>query len=365
MAAIPYVGFDVATFVFVLATLWLLGERRVLFSLSLCARHRRGAEHCGADAADVPDAAFDRPLAMESAVIDWQALASAFHILGSSYSAWLLTIPGIALGMLGGAIPGVSSALILAIVLPATLWMSLLSALIFMTAIYTGAAFGVAIPAILMGVPGSPAAVATSFDGYPMTQRGEHNLALGLALAASTLGHMGAYLILFLGIGVISHAVLKLGPLEMLLLMLWGLTLIAALRGRYVSRSLLSGLIGILIATIGLSPRDVIRGTFDLPELLDGVPIVPAMIGLFAASELFNLAGTSYLVQRSDLRTVSIREIARGMLQALQHPVVILRGLLIGATIGGLPGVGAAVCNLVSYAETRRGDKHPESFRQG
>ena len=302
---------------------------------------------------------------MESALIDWQALASAFHILESSYSAWLLTVPGIALGMLGGAIPGVSSALILAIVLPATLWMSLLSALIFMTAIYTGAAFGVAIPAILMGVPGSPAAVATSFDGYPMTQRGEHNLALGLALAASTLGHMGAYLILFLFIGVISHAVLKLGPLEMLLLMLWGLTLIAALRGRYVSRSLLSGLIGILIATIGLSPRDVIRGTFDLPELLDGVPIVPAMIGLFAASELFNLAGTNYLVQRSDLRTVSVHEIARGMLQALRHPVVILRGLLIGATIGGLPGVGAAVCNLVSYAETRRGDKHPETFGKG
>ena len=298
-------------------------------------------------------------------MIDWQALQSAIHILAGSYTAWLLIIPGIALGMIGGAIPGVSSALILAIVLPATLWMSLLSALIFMTAIYTGAAFGVAIPAILMGVPGSPAAVATSFDGYPMTQRGEHNLALGLALAASTIGHMGAYVILFLGIGVISHAVLRLGPVEMLLLMLWGLTLIAVLRGRYMSRSLLSGFVGILIATIGLSPRDVIRGTFDVPELLDGVPVVSAMIGLFAASELFNLAGTSYLVQRSDLRHVNVREIARGMMEALRHPIVILRGLVIGATIGGLPGVGAAVCNLVSYAETRRGDKHPETFGKG
>ncbi len=298
-------------------------------------------------------------------MIDWPALMSALQLLGSSYSAWLLTIPGLALGMLGGAIPGVSSALILAIVLPATLWMNLLSSLIFMTAIYTGAAFGVAIPAILMGVPGSPAAVATSFDGYPMTQRGDHNLALGLALTASTLGHMGAYLILLFGIGVISHAVLRLGPLEMLLLMLWGLTLIAALRGRYISRSLVSGLIGILIATIGLSPRDVIRGTFNLPQLLDGVPVVPAMIGLFAASELFNLAGTSYLVARSDLRTVNVREMARGMREALRHPVVILRGLLIGATVGGLPGVGAAVCNLVSYAETRRSDKNPESFGKG
>jgi len=298
-------------------------------------------------------------------LIDWQALQSAVHILAESYTAWLLIFPGIALGMIGGAIPGVSSALILAIVLPATLWMSLLSALIFMTAIYTGAAFGVAIPAILMGVPGSPAAVATSFDGYPMTQRGEHNLALGLALAASTIGHMGAYLILFLGIGVISHAVLRLGPVEMLLLMLWGLTLIAVLRGRYMSRSLLSGLIGVLIATIGLSPRDVMRGTFDVPELLDGVPVVSAMIGLFAASELFNLAGNSYLVQRSDLRNVNVREIARGMVDALRYPVVILRGLIIGATIGGLPGVGAAVCNLVSYAETRRGDKHPETFGKG
>lgn len=298
-------------------------------------------------------------------MIDAHALMGALRLLGSSYTAWLLTIPGLALGMLGGAIPGVSSALILAIVLPATLWMNLLSSLIFMTAIYTGSAFGVAIPAILMGVPGSPAAVATSFDGYPMTQRGEHNIALGLALAASTLGHMGAYLILFFGIGVISHAVLRLGPLEMLLLMLWGLTLIAALRGRYVSRSLVSGLIGILIATIGLSPRDVIRGTFNLPQLLDGVPVVPAMIGLFAASELFNLAGTSYLVERSDLRTVNVREMAKGIRMALRHPVVILRGLVIGATVGGLPGVGAAVCNLVSYAETRRGDRHPESFGKG
>ena len=133
-------------------------------------------------------------------MIDLQALLSAIHLLEGSYSAWLLTIPGLALGMIGGAIPGVSSALILAIVLPATLWMNLLSSLIFMTAIYTGSAFGVAIPAILMGVPGSPAAVATSFDGYPMTQRGEHNLALGLALGASTLGHIGAYLILFLAL---------------------------------------------------------------------------------------------------------------------------------------------------------------------
>jgi putative tricarboxylic transport membrane protein len=298
-------------------------------------------------------------------LIDLEALRSALHILQGSYSAWLLTIPGLALGMIGGAIPGVSSALILAIVLPATLWMSLLSSLIFMTAIYTGSAFGVAIPAILMGVPGSPAAVATAFDGYPMTQRGEHNRALGLALAASTLGHIGAYLILFVGIGPIALAVLQLGPLEMLLLMLWGLTLIAALRGRHMSRSLLSGLIGVLIATIGLSPRDVIRGTFNLPELLDGVPVVPAMIGLFAASELFNLAGTPYLVQRSDLRTVSVRAIAAGLREALQHPIVILRGLVIGATVGGLPGVGAAICNLVSYAETRRGDKDPGSFGKG
>lgn len=298
-------------------------------------------------------------------MIDFQALGSAIHLLGGSYSAWLLIIPGLALGMVGGAIPGVSSALILAIVLPMTLWMNLLSSLIFMTAIYTGSAFGVAIPAILMGVPGSPAAVATSFDGYPMTQRGEHNLALGLALAASTLGHVGAYLILLVGIGPLSSAVLKLGPAEMLLLMLWGLTLIAALRGRYMSRGLLSGLVGILIASMGLSPRDVMRGTFGLPQLLDGVPVVSAMIGLFAAGELFNLAGSTYLIQQADQRKVKIREIARGALQALHHPVVILRGLLIGATVGGLPGVGAAVCNLLSYAETRRSDKHPESFGTG
>jgi putative tricarboxylic transport membrane protein len=298
-------------------------------------------------------------------VIDLHALQSAFGILSSSNVAWLLVVPGVVLGMLGGALPGVSGALILALVLPLTLRMDFLPALVFLTAIHTGSLFGVAVPAILMNVPGSAAAVATSFDGYPMSRRGEHNIALGLALSASVLGHLGAYILLFLWIEPISHAVLKLGPPEMLLIMLWGLTLIAALRGKHMSRSLLAGAIGILIGTIGLSPGGAIRGTLGFPALLDGVPVISALIGLFAAGELFNLAGTKFLVDAAEHRRVRISEIIRGMLQALRYPFVILRGLAIGSTIGGLPGVGASVCNLISYVETRRTDKHPETYGTG
>ena len=219
-------------------------------------------------------------------MIDFHALQSAFGILSSSNLAWLLVVPGVVLGMLGGALPGVSGALILALVLPLTLRMDFLPALVFLTAIHTGSLFGVAVPAILMNVPGSAAAVATSFDGYPMSRRGEHNIALGLALSASVLGHLGAYILLFLWIEPISHAVLKLGPPEMLLIMLWGLTLIAALRGKHMSRSLLAGAIGILIGTIGLSPGGAIRGTLGFPALLDGVPVISALIGLFAAGDV-------------------------------------------------------------------------------
>jgi putative tricarboxylic transport membrane protein len=298
-------------------------------------------------------------------VIDLHALSSAFSILSSSGLAWMLVVPGVALGMIGGALPGVNAALILAMVLPLTLWMPFLPALVFLTAIHTGSLFGVALPAVLMNVPGSAAAVATAFDGYPMSRRGEHNRALGLALSASALGHLGAYLLLFFWISPISHAVLKLGPAEMLLVMLWGLTLIAALRGSHMSRTLLAGAVGILIGTIGLSPGGVMRGTFGNAALLDGVPVVSALIGLFAVGELFNMAGAAYLVEAPGLRRVRIGEIFRGMLEALRYPVVILRGLVIGSTIGGLPGVGASVCNLISYVETKRTDKDPESFGTG
>ncbi|WP_255448316.1 tripartite tricarboxylate transporter permease [Telmatospirillum sp. J64-1] len=269
--------------------------------------------------------------------------------MASSSNAWLLIIPGLLIGLIFGCIPGLQTSLAMALVLPATMTMDLMSAIFLLTAVFTGSMFGGGISAILMNIPGTSSAVATAFDGYPMTRRGEHGEALGLALAASAIGTMLGYLVLLIVIAPLAGFVLKLGPTEMFIVVLWGLTLIAGLDSGSVARGILAGAFGLLIGTVGMSSNGVIRGTLGVPELLDGIAIVPAMIGMFAASELFSLKGNSYIVAEGSARRVSIGSIAKGALQVLRYPGVILRGGLLGVLVGAVPGVGSSISNLVSY----------------
>ncbi len=131
-------------------------------------------------------------------MIDWPALQSAFEMLFSSASPWLVVVPGILIGLVFGAIPGLQISMAMAIFLPMTLYLDFMQAMLFLTAIFTGGSFGGSIPAILMNIPGTSSAIATAFDGYPMSRKGEHNLALGVALGASCIGVIVGYRILLL-----------------------------------------------------------------------------------------------------------------------------------------------------------------------
>ncbi len=297
-------------------------------------------------------------------MINLPALLAAFHLLGSSWLPWLVVIPGLLIGLAVHAVPGLTTSMALAICLPMIPYMSFLQALIFMTAMYAGALFGVAIPAILLNVPGSAAAVGTTFDGFPMAQAGLHNEALGLALAASCFGQVVAYLLLLCLVEPIAAFTLKLGPPEMLMVSLWGLTLIARLRGSSMVRGLLAGVFGLLLGTVGMSARGIARGTMGFDVLLDGVPLVPAIVGLFAAAELFNLVGRDYIVADRTRRRVDARRIVAGMRDAFRYPGTLIRGALLGTGIGILPG-GHAIANLLSYTEARRTAKDPERFGTG
>ena len=298
-------------------------------------------------------------------MIDWPALAAAFDLLFSSIDPWIVVIPGILIGLLFGAIPGLQISMAMAIFLPMTLYMNFMQAMLFLTAIFTGGSFGGSIPAVLMNIPGTSSAIATAFDGYPMSQRGEHNTALGIALGASCIGVLVGYSILFLLIGPISTMVLKIGPAEMAAVILWGITLIGSLSSGSLLKGVISGLIGLLIGTIGFSEAGVSRGTFGSVYLLDGVPAIPAMIGMFAASELFRLAKTQYLVADSAARKVSARDIFAGFRKAFSYPWILLRGSLIGVFVGAVPGVGSSVANLLSYIATKNSDADPDSFGKG
>ena len=298
-------------------------------------------------------------------IIDMGAAQEAFALLFSQPQYWLVVIPGIIIGLFFGATPGLQTSMAMAIFLPMTLYMDFLQAMLFLTAIFTGGGFGAGVPAILMNIPGTSSAIATAFDGYPMAKQGKHNKALGLALGSSTFGVLLGYVLLFFLIKPMSLFVLKFGPSEMFVVILWGLTLIASLTGDHVIKGLIAGLFGLLVGTVGFSEAGVMRGTMDLELLADGIPAIPAMMGMFAASELFKLVKSEFLVEDENKRQVRISQILEGFKQAFRYPVILIRGSVIGVLIGAVPGVGSSVSNLLSYIETKRRDKDPESYGKG
>ncbi|MBC01357.1 MAG: hypothetical protein CML67_17660 [Rhodobacteraceae bacterium] len=298
-------------------------------------------------------------------MLDQFALSQAFGLLFSSFDPWIWVIPGLLIGLVFGSIPGLQISMAMAVFLPVTFGMDFLQAMLFLTAIFTGGAYGGGVTAILMNIPGSSSSIATAFDGYPMARQGKHNEALGLGLAASVVGSFIGYILLLLLIGPMAALVLKIGPMEMVVVVLWGLTLIATLNDGSVAKGLFAGFLGLLLSQIGMSTTGIMRTTVGNPHLLDGIPAVPAMIGIFAASELLRLRGSSYLVTDEAQRDISLRKILTGVAETFRYPAVLLRGSLIGAGIGAIPGVGSSVANLVSYGEARRTSRTPEAFGKG
>ncbi|RAH97762.1 hypothetical protein DLJ53_28395 [Acuticoccus sediminis] len=298
-------------------------------------------------------------------MIDLGAFGEALSLLASSPTAWVVVPIGLLIGLVFGVLPGLSVPIAMAVFLPFTLNMDFVSAILFLTAIFTGGGFGGSVPAILMNVPGTTAAVATCFDGYPMARQGRHNEALGIALAASTVGTAVGYILLLLLIQPVSRLVLQLGAPELFMIALWGLLLIAALSEGYFWRGVLAGAVGLLIGTMGMSSAGIMRGTAGSMYLLDGIDSTAALIGLFAASELFALVRAEYIVADASARTVELRRIASGFLHAFSRIFIILRGSLLGSVIGTVPGVGSSVANLVSYTAEKSLSRHPEEFGKG
>lgn len=298
-------------------------------------------------------------------MIDLAALHQALTLLFTDPSPWVAVPAGLMIGLVFGILPGLSVPIAMAVFLPLTLYMDFTTAILFLTAIFTGGGFGGAVPAVLMNVPGTSAAVATCFDGYPMARKGQHNEALGLALGASTVATALGYVLLLLLIEPVSRLVLRLGPPELFMVALWGLTLIAALSEGSFYKGLLAGALGLLLGTIGMSSAGIVRGTFGSMYLMDGIPITAALIGLFAASELFDLVKNDYIVEDERSRKVTLRGILHGFFGAFRSLGLIVRGGVLGAVIGAVPGIGSTVANLVSYSYAKNGAPDADTYGKG
>jgi putative tricarboxylic transport membrane protein len=198
-----------------------------------------------------------------------------------------------------------------------------------------------------------------------MTLKGQHNEALGYALFSSTFCCMLGYLFLLFVIEPMADIVVRIGPFELFAVALWGMALLGSIGSESVTRGILAASFGVLLGTIGMNTAGFIRGTMDIPYLLNGVSPIPAMIGLLAAGQLLTLVTKDYVVEGGATREVSLRRIAAGCLGTFKYPGVLLRGTCIGVVLGIVPGVGSAIANLISYAETKRTAKDRDTFGTG
>ena len=277
---------------------------------------------------------------------------------------------GVTLGIVVGAIPGMSAPTAIAIAVPLTFAMSPVTAIAFLLGVHKGGEYGGAIASILINTPGEVSSALTALDGYPLAQQGQPRKALQASLYSSVAGDMFADLVLILSAAPLAVWALRMGPPEILGVLVFAFAFIAGLLGRSLAKGLFALALGLLLATVGL---DIETGgerlTFGALDLFDGIPLVAVGIGVLALGEIHVQLEDHFQGNRSTAVTrielgprdddrLSWREL-RGCARA------ILRGSAIGTIVGALPGLGASVAAFLAYGAERRASRTPERFGTG
>jgi putative tricarboxylic transport membrane protein len=277
----------------------------------------------------------------------------------------LLGFVGVVLGTLIGALPGLSATMAVAVLVPLTFTLAPASGLIALGAVYTGAIYGGAYASILVNTPGTPAAIATALDGFPMAKRGDGDLAITISCFSSAFGGIIGALCLLLIAPPLATVALKFGPVEYFWLAVFGLSLIAALSQGPMLKGLVGGAIGLLLSTVGSAVvGGDVRYTFSQPALLGGIHIIPALIGLYCVPVLLNMASSSEPhVERTE--TGKGTRIGEALTLMWHSKVNLIRSSVVGTLVGILPAAGGAVAGLVAYSEARRTSRTPERFGKG
>jgi putative tricarboxylic transport membrane protein len=287
------------------------------------------------------------------------------HTVLMPESLLLLTI-GIVVGIIFGAIPGLSATMAIALCLPLTYHLSAGMGLTLLLALYVGAVSGGLISAILINIPGTPASVATCFDGYPMTQRGEAGKALVYALISSFFGGLFGVLALVFISPALSKVTLAFGAVEYFAIGLFSITLIGSLAGKSFIKGIISGVIGMALATVGTARTDsVARYTFGYTPLVGGFVTLTVMVGMFAVTEMVNTSLDDPMRNKTYDARISMKHLGIKPVDLLKQLPNILRSAIIGTAIGILPGLGGSIASLVSYSTAKSSSKHPEKFGTG
>lgn len=269
------------------------------------------------------------------------------------------------LGIVLGAIPGLSGGLGVALLLPVTFGMPAETGIAMLVSIWIGGVSGGLIGSILLGIPGSPSSIATTFDGYPMTRKGEAVKALGAGITASFLGTVLSIAVAMTLSPLLARLALKLGPWEYFALGFCAISLVAALSKGSVFLGMASAALGLLLSTIGFAPIDgYARFTFGSHYLGSGLDLIALMLGLFAVKQVVSDHARGQQ-QVPDIDMSDIRGFGVTLSEYRDNAWNIIRSFLIGLWIGFLPGMGAALSNMVAYAQAKSASRHPEEFGKG
>ncbi|WP_235041583.1 tripartite tricarboxylate transporter permease [Vreelandella profundi] len=285
------------------------------------------------------------------------------------YTLLLMAVATFA-GIVAAAIPGFTITMAIVLTLPLTFAMPPMQGISIMLSVYVGGLSGGLFSAALLGIPGTPSSVATTFDAFPMARQGNPGKALSLGLFASFVGSIISIAVLIVAAPPLALLAVKLGPWEYFALIIFALTVIASLVGDSLIRGLIAGLIGIAIATIGPDPlmgRE--RFTFGFEILTAGIPFLVVLIGMYAMSQLLSeLEPTKSSGQHSSGSLISgdMRpHLWQTVKDILLKPANVIRSSLLGVFIGAVPGAGSSISNLLAYDQAKRASKHPETFGKG
>lgn len=310
--------------------------------------------------------------------MDLSLIASSFGQVFSPLTL-LYTLIGAAGGILIGSIPGLTATMGIALLVPFTYGLEFIPGVAMLLGIFCGGMYGGSIAAILIHTPGTPSAAATVLDGYPMGQKGQAGRALTISLFSSFAGGIiGALIMTFLS-PTISRMALKFGPAEFFALAVFGLSVIVSISGKDLVKGLITAVLGLLLATIGMDKTCAYLRFFKLRGLYDGIPFIPALIGLFAVSEVIAnfehmLTGKTSIAQSQKKEGGNpvinyLVSVVKNIIPSKSDAKTILphifKGGLIGTFIGSIPGAGGDIAAFVSYSEAKRSSKHPEMFGKG
>ena len=292
--------------------------------------------------------------------------------LGSAFisvchpTSLLLMVAGVAIGIVFGSIPGLSASMAVALMLPLTFSMEASLGMNTLVAVYIGGISGGLISAILLNMPGTASSIATTFDGYPMAQKGEAMRALGIGIVFSFLGSLFSFFILSFFAPMLADVALKFTPVENFGICFFALTMVAILSSGKMVKGLLAGMLGLVFTFVGMAPIDgTPRYTFGIQELMAGFNQLSTLIGIFAVADILISAESMNEKGVQTIPVTKVKGFGFSMKEFVGWLPGALRAAVIGTGIGILPGIGGSTSGMLAYVTAKNMSKHPETFGKG